>query len=296
MTTRLATTSSSVGLDIVHRYRENGYVHIPQVLSPEEVNLYREAAREAYETRAAYNGEDDKTFKQILQLWKTDQTLRQLTLHTGLATIATQLAGVPLRLWHDQLLIKAPHNGAPTEYHQDGPYWPHAGARHQLSAWIALVDVPVERGCMTFIPGTHRRTDIRAADLHSRTDFFDAAPDVTFLPRVTVPLRAGDCTFHHAYLAHTANPNDTDDFRYAFVSIYVDTEVTYNGRPHPCTDDLGLEVGSTLPEEEFPRLPRDPAGTGSVSAEDLHPGTGGRMAEQLGRTIAASEQLPPANL
>ena len=98
MTTEPAATSSSVAPDVVHSYRENGYVHIPQVLSPEEVTVYREAAREAYETRPAYNREDDKTFKQILQLWKTDETLRQLTFHTGLTTIATQLAGVPLRL------------------------------------------------------------------------------------------------------------------------------------------------------------------------------------------------------
>ena len=95
MTTGLATTSPSVGPDVVRRYRENGYVHVPGVLSPEEVAVYREAAREAYETRAAYNGEDDRTFKQILQLWQTDETLRQLTFHPGLATIATQLAGVP---------------------------------------------------------------------------------------------------------------------------------------------------------------------------------------------------------
>jgi phytanoyl-CoA hydroxylase len=71
-----------------------------------------------------------------------------------------------------------------------------------------------------------------------------------------VPVRAGDSTFHHAYLAHTANPNDTNEFRYAFVTIYVDAELTYDGRSHPCTDDLGLKVGSPLPDEEFPRLPR----------------------------------------
>lgn len=256
MTTELRTITSSVTADVVDSYRENGFVHIPSVLTSEEVMTYREAARLAYETRAAYNGEDDKTFKQILQLWKTDDTLRQLTFHSGLANIATQLAGVGLRLWHDQLLIKAPHNGAATEYHQDGPYWPHEGARHRLSAWIALVDVPVERGCMSFIPGTHHRSDIRAVDLHDRTDFFEAAPDLTYLPRVTVPLRAGDCTFHNAYLAHTANSNDTDEFRYAFVNIYVDAELTYNGRPHPCTDGLGIPVGSPLPDQEFPRLPR----------------------------------------
>ena len=105
-------------------------------------------------------------------------------------------------------------------------------------------------------PGDSYWTEIRAVDLHDRTDFFDAAPDVTYLPRVTVPLRAGDCTFHNAYLAHTANPNDTDEFRYAFVNIYVDAELNYDGRPHPCTDGLGLEIGSPLPAEHFPRLPQ----------------------------------------
>jgi hypothetical protein len=48
MTAELAATSSSVALDVVHSYRENGYVHVPQVLSPDEVTVYREAAREAY--------------------------------------------------------------------------------------------------------------------------------------------------------------------------------------------------------------------------------------------------------
>jgi hypothetical protein len=43
MTTELAATSSSVAPDVVHSYREHGYVHVPQVLSPEEVTAYREA-------------------------------------------------------------------------------------------------------------------------------------------------------------------------------------------------------------------------------------------------------------
>lgn len=256
MTISSPTTTESVTPEMVASYRQNGFLHVPQVLSPGEVDRYREAAKQAYETRTAYNGADDATFKQILQLWRSDDALRDLTFHAPLAGIATQLAGVPLRLWHDQLLIKKPHNGAATEYHQDAPYWPHANARHRLSAWIALVDVPVERGCMSFIPGSHERTDIRAADLHDRTDFFDAAPDLTYRPRVTVPLRAGDCTFHNAYLAHTANRNDTDDFRYAFVNIYVDADLTYDGRPHPCTDEFGLSVGEPLPDQHFPRLPR----------------------------------------
>jgi len=59
--------------------------------------------------------------------------------------------------------------------------------------------------------------------------------------------RAGDCPFYHAYLAHTANRNDTNEFRYVCVTIYVDAELT---GPPPCTDDLGLTVGSPLPDQE----------------------------------------------
>ena len=235
----------------VDRFRRDGFVHLPGVLTPDEVEVYAAAAKRVYDTGTAMNA-DDPIFRQIVNVWRSDETLRGLTLHARLAEHATQLAGIPLRLWHDQLLAKKPHNGAATEYHQDAPYWPHAGCRQSLSAWIALVDVPVERGCMTFIPGQQERRDIRAADLSDRTDFLDAAGDLTWKPRVTVPLRAGDVTFHHGYTPHTANPNDTDEFRYAFVNIYVDRDLTYDGRGHTCTDRLDLPVGGRLPDDLFP--------------------------------------------
>jgi ectoine hydroxylase-related dioxygenase (phytanoyl-CoA dioxygenase family) len=234
-------------------YQENGFIHLKGVLTPQEVELYRTAAARAYDALTSLDA-DNQMFRQIVQVWKSDPTLRQLTLHPGLATYAAQLAGMPVRLWHDQLLIKKPHNRTPTEFHQDSPYWPHTGGRHQLSAWVALVDVPVERGCMTFIPGSHRRNDLRAIDLTDAHDLFDAAPDLAYEKRVTVPLRAGDCTFHNGYLAHTANANDTDEFRFAMVNIYVDAETRYNGAPHVCTDNLGLTVGQILPDDEFPRF------------------------------------------
>src|SRR3954451_14709979 len=232
-------------------YRENGFLHLKGVLTPQEVKRYRAAAAHAYDAIASLDG-DNQMFRQIVQVWKSDSTLRQLTLHPGLASYAVQLAGMPVRLWHDQLLIKKPHNHTPTEFHQDSPYWPHPGGRHQLSAWVALVDVPVERGCMTFIPGSQHRTDLRAQDLTDAADLFRVAPDLVWSRRVTIPLRAGDCTFHNAYTGHGATPNLTDDPRIAHVVIYVDAEASYSGAPHVVTDPLGLEVGAVLPDEHFP--------------------------------------------
>lgn len=250
-TSTLAETPGRLTASTVQQYRDNGFVHLRGVLTRAEVESFADAARHVYETGPAMSP-DDPIFRQVVNVWRFDDTLRKLTTHTLLATYATQLAGMPLRLWHDQLLAKKPHNGAATEYHQDAPYWPHDRCRHSLSAWVALVDVPVERGCMTFIPGQHHRRDIRAADLSDKTDLFDAAPDLVWEPRVTVPLKAGDVTFHNGYTPHTANPNDTDAFRFAFVNIYVDRQLTFNGRGHTCTDTLGIPVGAPLPDEHFP--------------------------------------------
>jgi len=251
--------TTSVGPDVIEAFRRDGFVRVPNVLTPEQAARFADAATAARSRIADFHGR--ATFAQLLSVWRQDDVLRGLTLHPALAAIATQLAGVPLRLWHDQLLIKAPHNGAATHFHQDAPYWPHQGSRCALSAWVALVDVPVEKGCMSFLPGSHDRQDLRSQNLEDADDLFSLAPDLRWAARVTLPLRAGDCTFHNAYTAHTAGPNQTDDPRIAHVVIYVDTETTYTGRRHPITDPLELAVGEHLDHELFPLLPGVSPGT-----------------------------------
>jgi phytanoyl-CoA hydroxylase len=248
-------TASTLTDQTIAQYRSDGFVHVPGVLGADEVERFSTAARAVFDREQGLDP-DNSMFKQVVNIWQRDEIMRELTLHRRLAELATRLAGVPLRIWHDQLLIKPPHNGAPTEFHQDAPYWPHAGSRHSLSAWIALVDVPVERGCMTFMPGQQERRDIRATNIADAHDLFEAAPDLAYEPRVTIPLRAGDVTFHNGYTPHTANANDTGEFRLAHVNIYVDRELRYNGNRHVCTDPLGLEPGAMLPDDSFPPVPR----------------------------------------
>jgi hypothetical protein len=258
-THRRETTSDTLTQRQIAAYRRDGFIHLPGVLARDEAERYAAAALSAQtRLRESSTGETGNIFTQLLQLWQADETLRRLTLDSGLAGIATRLAGVPLRLWHDQLLIKAPHNGAATEFHQDQPYWPHQGSRHALSAWIALVDVPAERGCMSFIPGSHHLTGLRAQDLSDHNDLHFLVPELAYQPRVTVPLRAGDCTFHHSLLAHSASANATEDPRIAHVMIYIDAETRYAPEAaahHPVTDALHLTPGDTLPDEHFPPFP-----------------------------------------
>ncbi len=81
-------------------------------------------------------------------------------------------------------------------------------------------------------------------------------------PRVTIPLRAGDCTFHHARCAHMATPNLTDEPRVAHVVIYMDATTTYRKQRHVVTDPLGLEEGQRLDGELFPAIAAFSTSTG----------------------------------
>ncbi|MFI7673773.1 phytanoyl-CoA dioxygenase family protein [Actinophytocola sp. NPDC049390] len=239
--------------ELVDAYREHGFVRVRGVLEPDRVERLRAHAEAFLTAHRADSLEQRGTFSQLVNVWRQDENLRALTFDPRLGRVAEQLAGFPLRLWHDQLLVKEPRNNLATEFHQDRPYWPHAGDRLPLSAWIALVDVPPERGCMTFLPGTQHRAGLRPQDLHDEDDLFAADPELRWVPRVTVPLRAGDCTFHSGYTGHMALPNRTDVARIAHVVIYMDAATTYDGTPHVVTDPLGLTPGDRLDGETFPR-------------------------------------------
>ncbi|MGC4939767.1 phytanoyl-CoA dioxygenase family protein [Kribbella sp. DT2] len=240
--------------DIVAEYRTNGFVRVPGVLTPDEVERYRTRATGYLEEHRADRLQQDAIFSQLVNVWRHDDVLKELTLHPKIAATAERLAGFPLRIWHDQMLVKEPNSNAATHFHQDRPYWPHASDRLPLSAWIALVDVPPERGCMTFLPGTQTVTDLQPQDLSNEEDLFTRAPDLRWAPRVTLPLKAGDCTFHSGFTGHMALPNTTAQARFAHVNIYMDAAATYTGAPHPVTDPLQLETGAAFDHEAFPRV------------------------------------------
>ena len=244
-------TPENLSPDAVAFYREHGFVRVRGIISDSEADTFREVALDISRRDQRPIG---NIFDQHVNVWREDERIRPLTLHPVVAQVAETLVGGPLRLWHDHILIKKPHNNAATEFHQDQPYWPHLDSPDPISCWIALCDVPVERGCMTFLPGSHHRTDLAAQNLGDSGSLFSLAPDLRWSERVTVPLRKGDCTFHHGRCAHMATPNFTDDPRVAHVIIYINDGTRYTRKRHIVTDPLNLEEGQLIEGELFPRV------------------------------------------
>jgi phytanoyl-CoA hydroxylase len=80
------------------------------------------------------------------------------------------------------------------------------------------------------------------------------------MPKITVPLRAGDCTFHHGRCPHMANANSTGEYRVAHVAIYIDRDTLFDpdvpghANKHVVTDPLQLTPGTPLDGEYFPEI------------------------------------------
>jgi ectoine hydroxylase-related dioxygenase (phytanoyl-CoA dioxygenase family) len=249
----MSTSVAQANVDgtLVESYRRNGFVRVKGLIPREEALHFREVAlRAAAKTRDLSAG--SQIFAQFVNVWREDEEMRRLTLHPNVAAAAKQLSGVPLRLWHDQILIKAPGTSKSTEFHQDQPYWPHASSPNPISCWIALGDVPVEAGCMTFIAGQQHRTDLRIQNLADERSLFEIAPEMRWEPRVTLPLQAGDATFHHGRCPHMATPNLSIEPRVAHVAIFMDAGTVYTGAHHVVTDPLNLPKGAVLDHEMFP--------------------------------------------
>ena len=245
--------NTGISEQMLDEYRRNGIIKVEQVISREEAARYREVTLQLLES-APKGGPVNyaEAFHQYVDVWRDNDLLQLLPLHPKVGAIAEQLAGIPMRLWHDHTLAKEPSKAQPTAFHQDQIKWPFAKPRHTLSAWIALQDTPVDRGCMSFIVGSHEVEDLPNIGTADQERWKVEKPDLEWWPRLTVPLKAGDCTFHNGMIMHAAGANLTEEWRVAHVVILVDREAVYSGQKHVVTDSLGLEAGRRMPDDRFP--------------------------------------------
>jgi ectoine hydroxylase-related dioxygenase (phytanoyl-CoA dioxygenase family) len=208
------------------RFERDGFCVQPGFLDRGAMARYRDAALAYADQRKKV--EKGEVFRQLCQVWRQDEVLRELTFHPQITAAVSQLSRRPMRLYHDQILIKDPHNGQASEFHQDRPYWPLTEG-FTCSIWLALSDCPVESGCMSFIPGSHRRTGNALQVITWPRALFEMSPELEWTERVVAPLKAGGITFHQGWAAHRAGPNETDRPRVAFSAIYVEDGVRLTG-------------------------------------------------------------------
>ncbi len=169
----MITASKQYGLqpEEVAFYHENGYLHLPGVLAPEEAAYLREEAHALI--RRLMTAWDDE--QAVQARWGSAQLITEMPIsllhchnvqfHSAaftrlicdprLTDRIADLIGPNIQLHHTKLFIKPPERGAPFPLHQDYPYFPHE--KHtMLAAVFFFDDAPPEKGCLCVVPGSHR--------------------------------------------------------------------------------------------------------------------------------------------
>lgn len=254
----------------IDQYRENGFVVIEDFLSPQELEHWRRVVMEAVGERAGRKmpgkdiktGESDginddaayfgKVFDQLLNLWQTNEGVKELMLDERIGRMAAQLAGVDgIRIWHDQALFKRPWAN-PTAWHLDTPFWSFYD-RRALSIWVALDDATLENGCLYFIPGSYLQTGFENSGIGKNMDgIFQVYPQFIKTASVAAPMKAGSCSFHNGLTIHGAGANMSSGYRRAMTCAYMPDGNVFNGQPNILPEAYlkTLKVGDPLNNDE----------------------------------------------
>ena len=212
-------------------YRENQFIKLKQVFSPELLKHFAQVISEKVvelntmhlpiEERSTY----DKAFLQVMNIWTKSEAVKQFVFSKRLAQIATELMGTSgVRMYHDQALFKEPGGGF-TPWHADQYYWPLSND-HTVTAWIPMQETPLEMGPLEFSAKSnllHGGRELKISDDSER--IISKKLRINDFEHVVEPFALGEVSFHSGWVFHRAGANTTESMRQVMTVIYMDKEM-----------------------------------------------------------------------
>jgi phytanoyl-CoA hydroxylase len=213
-------------------YHEQGYLRIPQVFSPDQMDELSEqldwlmgtwAVKDQGWTgpwrRKYMDAETEKKSKLIalhdLQYY-SGAWARAVTNEKLCGAMADLLDGGPVELHHSTLHVKPPQTGHPFPMHQDWAFYKHPDHRY-LDVLVHLDDTCHENGEIRFMSGSHKNGGLE----HVTVDPQTGAACTPHLPldkyrledTVAVPAKRGDVVVFNIFTIHGSHINTTDRMR-----------------------------------------------------------------------------------
>lgn len=149
-------------------------------------------------------------------LAENDPSIMSFCRRPELIDIATALLGGDVDLYWNQAVFKMPEGRKEFPWHQDDGYTPVTPSPY-LTLWLALNDATIENGCISVLPGSHKRGLLP----HEKTSLglaCHAADDPD--QGVPVPLEAGSLAAFWSLTAHKSGANVSSGVRKAYIIQY----------------------------------------------------------------------------
>jgi phytanoyl-CoA hydroxylase len=203
----------------IDAYRRDGFIVVPDVLSPDQMEALRRVTDEFVRNAAAVAANDEvydledshSAVEPRVRRIKTPHLhhaeYARAARHPRIVELLKDLWGT-VRLDTGKLNMKSAGYGAPVEWHQDWAFYPHTN--DDLAAvGIMLDDCDLENGPMMVIPGSHLGPvhDHHGPDGRFCGAMDPAAGEADFSRAVPCLGRAGSITVHHVRAVHGSATN-----------------------------------------------------------------------------------------
>lgn len=211
-------------------YHREGYLTLPAITTPDEVEQLRAVYDRLFETQAGRaegnqfdlggTDEEGKTaaLPQILSPSKYAPELGDTLLRANGLAIARQLLGPDMNFAGEHAILKPARYGAPTPWHQDEAYWDSDKEYNSFSIWVPLQEATLANGCMQFVPRSHREEVVPHHSIGHDPRVHGLEVDAAETAgAVACPLPPGGATIHHNRTLHYAGPNQSDIPRRAYI-------------------------------------------------------------------------------
>lgn len=221
--------------DQIDFYKEQGYLTLDAVTTPEELvflrdcydKMFREqAGREAGE-QFDLGGTDEEgkeaVLPQILGFQRFIPDFAKTLLSINCNAITKALLGADASSAGGHAIFKPAKIGAETPWHQDEAYWATGFEHRSLSIWIPLQEATLENGCMHFVPGSHKLNVLTHQSINNdpRIHGLELVESEMHHVKnaVACPLPPGGATIHHQRTMHYTPPNRSDIPRRAMIMM-----------------------------------------------------------------------------
>ncbi|MDE0448321.1 MAG: phytanoyl-CoA dioxygenase family protein [Spirochaetaceae bacterium] len=143
--------------------------------------------------------------------------IKGLSEHPALLDAVARVIGARPALFQDMALLKPPRIGREKPWHQDHAYFDLPLDTPVVGVWIALDRATTDNGCMTVIPGSHRRGPV----VHfQRRDWQICDTHVDTRGALAVPLEPGGCLLFSSFTHHGTPTNTGSERRRALQFHY----------------------------------------------------------------------------
>lgn len=214
-------------------YRNEGYMILPGVISPDMLSMLREEcsyylgyfdsimdAKGVQTENISHRGK--RYF--INNRYRLSSRLWRFIFSNQMAEVVKATIGPDAYLFHEQWVVKGAEQGMKFSWHQDSGYvkWYDPTTEHKpyVTCWCTLDDVSEENGTVYLLPHSRGGTKRRIIDHTQEAGSNDLVGYTGDDPGDRVVVPAGSIVAFDSFVFHRSGPNKTERMRRIYLPQY----------------------------------------------------------------------------